>query len=151
MVPGNIALKDQLAALIWTRENIFHFGGNPLDITIFGESAGAMSVGYHLISPMSRSRYNPPSDHQTNKKLSDLFSGAILESGTALMDYLQSTPRSNAVKIAQQIDSSITESSSSELILQVLQSVDAELLSNLSLAVGRDKVLVSFINNQWIN
>lgn len=77
-----------------------------------------------------------------------MFAGAILESGTALMDYLQSTPRSNAVKIAQQIDSSITESSSSELILQVLQSVDAELLSNLSLAVGRDKVLVSFINNQ---
>lgn len=75
-----------------------------------------------------------------------MFAGAILESGTALMDYLQTTPKANAVKIAQQIDSSITESSSSELIVQVLQSVDAELLVNLSLATGLDTVLVSSNN-----
>lgn len=61
------------------------------------------------------------------------------------MDYLQGTPRGNAVKIARQIDPSITESSSSELILQVLQSVDAELLADLSLAAGN--VLVSLIIN----
>lgn len=54
VVPGNAALKDQLAALTWTIENIASFGGNPDDITIFGESAGAMSVGHLIISPRSR-------------------------------------------------------------------------------------------------
>lgn len=57
VLSGNTALKDQLAALIWTRNNIAFFGGDPTKITIFGNSAGAMSVGYHLVSPRSRGNY----------------------------------------------------------------------------------------------
>ncbi|CAG9838782.1 unnamed protein product [Diabrotica balteata] len=52
--PGNLGLKDQVMALDWTRRNIQHFGGNPNDITIGGLSAGAGSVGYHLLSPKSK-------------------------------------------------------------------------------------------------
>ena len=53
-VPGNAGLKDQVMALRWVRDNIDKFGGNPDDVTIFGQSAGGASVQYHIISPMSQ-------------------------------------------------------------------------------------------------
>jgi para-nitrobenzyl esterase len=48
---GNNGLLDQMAALRWVRDNIERFGGNPDDVTIFGESAGAMSVTTLLGTP----------------------------------------------------------------------------------------------------
>ncbi|KAH1187914.1 acetylcholinesterase isoform X2 [Mauremys mutica] len=63
--PGNVGLLDQRLALQWVQGNIHFFGGNPQAVTIFGESAGAASVGMHLLSPGSR----------------PLFRRAILQSG----------------------------------------------------------------------
>ncbi|XP_018328850.1 venom carboxylesterase-6-like [Agrilus planipennis] len=54
VVPGNMGLKDQNLALRWVKENIDAFGGNPDSITIVGVSAGAASVHYHYISPLSK-------------------------------------------------------------------------------------------------
>ncbi|XP_027261561.1 acylcarnitine hydrolase isoform X1 [Cricetulus griseus] len=66
---GNWGYLDQVAALRWVQQNIAHFGGNPDQVTIFGESAGGTSVSTHVVSPMSKG----------------LFHGAIMESGVALL------------------------------------------------------------------
>ncbi|XP_070254706.1 carboxylesterase 5A isoform X2 [Myotis yumanensis] len=71
--PGNWAFMDQLAALTWVQENIEFFGGDPRSVTIFGESAGAISVSSLILSPLAQ----------------DLFHKAIMESGVAILPYLK--------------------------------------------------------------
>ncbi len=68
--PGSTAnqgIRDQIAALEWVRDNVEAFGGDPENVTVFGESAGAMSVGTLLAVPSARG----------------LFRRAILQSGAA--------------------------------------------------------------------
>jgi len=62
---GNWSLRDQLVALGWVKENIAGFGGDPGNVTLFGESAGAMSISTLLAAP----------------EASGLFHRAVIESG----------------------------------------------------------------------
>ncbi|XP_055620172.1 juvenile hormone esterase-like [Toxorhynchites rutilus septentrionalis] len=56
--PGNMGFKDQVMALKWVRDHIHHFGGNAESVTLMGYSAGALSSGLHMISPMSRGLFH---------------------------------------------------------------------------------------------
>jgi para-nitrobenzyl esterase len=67
--PTNLGLRDQLFALRWVQEHIHAFGGDPANVTVFGESAGAMSIGALVTSPLAEG----------------LFRRAIIQSGHAGM------------------------------------------------------------------
>jgi len=71
-VVGNMGLKDQNMAIKWIKNYIRYFGGDPKKITIFGESAGGMSVHAQVLSPFNHG----------------LLAGAIAQSGTLLYKHL---------------------------------------------------------------
>ena len=53
VVPGNMGLLDMIASLQFIQDNIQAFGGNPDQVTIFGQSAGAAGVGFLIVSPLA--------------------------------------------------------------------------------------------------
>ncbi|XP_033183614.1 juvenile hormone esterase-like [Bombus vancouverensis nearcticus] len=84
---GNAGLKDQQLAFQWVQSNIAAFGGDPEQVTIFGESAGSTSIGFHMLSERSRG----------------LFRRSISMSGTPLCPWAYHTPEQmihNAYKLA---------------------------------------------------
>ncbi|CAM4735060.1 unnamed protein product [Leuciscus chuanchicus] len=100
--PGNYGLLDQVAALQWVQENIHSFGGDPGSVTIFGESAGGVSVSTLILSPLA----------------SVLFHRAIAESGTA---FLHGLMMDNPLLIAQNAAKSCNcDSSSSSKIVDCI-------------------------------
>ena len=55
---GNFGLEDEILALQWVKDNIDQFGGDPDNITLFGESAGGAHVSYHIASPLSEGLFD---------------------------------------------------------------------------------------------
>jgi para-nitrobenzyl esterase len=76
-ISPNLGLQDQVCALEWVQRHITDFGGNPANVTIFGESAGATSVAYLLVMPSANG----------------LFHKAILESGAFPFESLADNQR----------------------------------------------------------
>lgn len=81
---GNYWLTDQLTALRWVQRNIARFGGDPRNVTIFGDSAGGSSVNALVASPAARG----------------LFANAIVESGGGLFNATRSLARAEREGLA---------------------------------------------------
>ncbi|XP_054468623.1 bile salt-activated lipase-like [Anoplopoma fimbria] len=87
-LPGNYGLWDQHAAIAWVNRNIRSFGGDPDNITLFGESAGGASVSFQTLSPHNKG----------------LFKRAISQSGVAFCPWaLNRNPSKFAEKVAENV------------------------------------------------
>ena len=84
-VPTNLGLRDQIFALEWVQSQIHRFGGDPNNVTVFGESAGAMSVANLIASP----------------KAEGLFKRAIIQSGHGAMTRSITTAKKLTYKMAR--------------------------------------------------
>ncbi|CAG9864278.1 unnamed protein product [Phyllotreta striolata] len=109
-VPGNAGLKDQRLGLEWVQRNIRRFGGDPSRVIVFGQSAGAASVGLHILS----------------KGSAGLFRGAIGESGSGISNWAYlPDPIRYPYELISLINKSI-ELNTSQAILDYLQTVPAK-------------------------
>ncbi|XP_071076232.1 carboxylesterase 5A isoform X3 [Desmodus rotundus] len=113
---GNWAFMDQLAALSWVQENIEFFGGDPRSVTIFGESAGAISVSSLVLSPLAN----------------DLFHKAIMESGVAIIPYLQAPDEERNEDLQMVADTCGCSVADSEALLRCLRAKSSEELLHIS-------------------
>jgi carboxylesterase type B len=124
-VTGNYAVADKIEALKWVQTHIAAFGGNPTNVTIFGQSSGGASCVDLLISP----------------KANGLFSGAILESaGNGHIVY----PETWAEQILPYVNQNCSNINGTAR-LECLQALPAETLLNWTSHVGQWKSVVDNI------
>lgn len=114
-VSGNAGLKDLILALRWVKHNIHQFSGDPNNITIFGESAGAAAVHYLLLSPLS----------------DGLFHKAILESGVVFNSWASGYQRKDLYSQLLNL-----KSADEKEILEALQALPSEELLDFQEKLG---------------
>ncbi|KAL0839209.1 hypothetical protein ABMA28_015981 [Loxostege sticticalis] len=140
-VPGNQGLKDQVIALKWIKDNIESFGGDANRVTLFGSSAGAISIDFHFMF----------TDEQ-------LFHRAILQSGSSVSSTVISLPDKKApLKLAETLGMS-TDSLTEALSFLATVDTKAVIIAGLRLDMlfkpcieKRFDGVEPFITESWIN
>ena len=140
--PGNVGFLDQVLSLQWVHQNIQKFGGDPDKVTIFGESAGAWSVGLHLLRSSS----------------TELFHRATMMSGSPLNPLLGEAAKKASQKlpiIAQRLNCSFESSKNSingndeleidDLFQKCLQSASTDQLLHLQF----DQLIINVSRNSY--
>uniref|UniRef100_A0A8C6UNU4 Carboxylic ester hydrolase n=1 Tax=Neogobius melanostomus TaxID=47308 RepID=A0A8C6UNU4_9GOBI len=124
-LPGNYGLWDQQAAIAWVHRNIRSFGGDPDNITLFGESAGAASVSFQTLTPHNKG----------------MIRRAISQSGVALCPWgIIKNPRKMAEEVALKVN--CPTDSRMAACLKLTDSVQLTLAGTLSLNGSPDNPLV---------
>lgn len=92
---GNQGFLDQVAALDWVKRNITNFGGDASNVTIFGESAGAISVCLHVVSPLSKGLFH--------KAISQSGSCALVNQRLRNTTPIEDTAEDRGVRFAKEL------------------------------------------------
>lgn len=128
----NLGLRDQVAALEWVRDNIARFGGDPGCVTIFGQSAGGMSVGALLGAPRARALFkraicqSGASDHvlprEAGRALAERFLAAL---GDPSLETLAELPLDAVLRAQRELT---TNRVSAVELMAFLPAVDGDLI-----------------------
>uniref|UniRef100_A0A2K5L1L0 Carboxylic ester hydrolase n=1 Tax=Cercocebus atys TaxID=9531 RepID=A0A2K5L1L0_CERAT len=131
--PGNWAFNDQVTALSWVQKNIEFFGGDSSSVTIFGESAGAISVSSLILSPMAEG----------------LFHKAVMESGVAIIPYLKAHDYEKSEDLQVVTHFCGNDASDSEDLLRCLRTKSSKELLTLSQVRTEGAVLEGDLPFEW--
>lgn len=121
--PGNMGLYDQVLAMRWVKENINSFGGDPHRITLMGQSAGAVSVGMHMISPKSRGLF-----HRAVIQSGSPFSTAVISDNKQAE--FRATRLAGIVGCETNDTDGLLPAANSAKMVRCLRTIDAESILN---------------------
>lgn len=112
---GNYGVLDQLAALKWVKENVKAFGGNPDNITLFGQSTGSLTSQTLMLSPLAKGLFNKCilqsgagydnglCKNRTQEEYYDIGEKAIELSGAKSLEELRKTPADRLLEIGDEL------------------------------------------------
>lgn len=112
-IHGNMGFKDLVLSLKWIQKNIHHFGGDPKQVTIVGESSGALCAYLLCLSPLAKG----------------LFHRAILESPT-MADVLHKTEQTTFMEITTPLNCSMKNSN------EIVKCINESSTKNLLIGLG---------------